>query len=87
MNNPCVFRVVGDQRRLCLNARLIRQLGGEIKGCLHKLPNVKAQVDGNRLHGVNITFHVWFASVCGVSFLFMTYLSHIDTFIHMLANG
>lgn len=47
MNNPCVFRVVSDNRRLCLNVCTIKQLDGEIKGSLTLCPNVKAQVDGN----------------------------------------
>lgn len=35
MNNPCVFRVVSNERRLCLNACPIKQSDGEIKGCLY----------------------------------------------------
>lgn len=35
MNNPCVFRGVSDKRRLFLNAWPIKQLDGDIKGCLH----------------------------------------------------
>ncbi len=43
MNNPCVFRVAGNKRRLCLNVCPIKHFGG-IKGCLLKCPNVKQVV-------------------------------------------
>lgn len=72
MNNPCVFRVVSDKRRLCLNACPIKHLDGEIKGRMHKCLNVKAQVDGNRLHEDNIALHGrgWFIYFCGEILIF-----------------
>lgn len=48
MNNPCVFRGVGDKGRLCLNACPIKHSGGEIKGCLHKCSDVRMMERGFR---------------------------------------